>query len=99
MRNIKELLEIVLFKSKEEKDTFTGLCRYTNHLSDIKVITIKEGSYIDNFLKQHIINNDYSHYQVIYCECDYGQQNSLFFFKINDWEIRIKWLEEVISKL
>lgn len=110
MRNIKELLEILLLKSKETRDgtyfrfknsniTCFGLCSLSRSLKNDNILTHGEEYHIHIFLINEIIENDYSHYPVIYTYCDYGKMNSFYFFKNNDWDTRIKWLEEVISKL
>jgi len=89
-RSLRELL-IVL---RENQSVFkNGLCVLAYRLAKQKVLTFKEVTKIQNFItreckknkKYYIVENDISYLP--------------FYFPINKWEPREKWLDKWIKKL
>lgn len=92
MRDIKELLDILLTECKSKitnvyffKNETSGFCEVTCSLKREFIITKNEEYRIDSFLKDRLLEDDYSHYPVTYEWCDYGTQDSYYFFKPGDW--------------
>ena len=77
----------------------SGLCGIVVNMLFLKIITGEEYAQLNDFLSNEIKNSIYENYPVIYFLSEYGERNSLFFFKPRDWTIRKKWLTQIINTL
>ena len=77
----------------------SGLCGICADMLFLKIITPKEYFQLNNFLSNEIKNPIYKNYPITSFLSEYGERNSLFFFKPRDWTIRKKWLTQIINTL
>ena len=77
----------------------SGLCGIVVDMLFLKIITGEEYFQLNDFLNNEIKNPTYKNYPITSFLSEYGERNSLFFFKPRDWTIRKKWLTQIINTL
>ena len=77
----------------------SGLCGIFADMLFLKIITSEEYFQLNDFLSNEIKNPTYKNYPITSFLSEYGERNSLFFFKPRDWTIRKKWLTQIINTL
>ena len=77
----------------------SGLCSIVLNMLFLKIITTEEFIQLNDFLSNEIKNPTYENYPITSFLSEYGERNSLFFFKPRDWTIRKKWLTQIINTL
>ena len=89
MRNIKELLQVMLDNQNLFKE---GLCCWNTELYLSCLITMEER----DTLRDYILNNRPSMFSSIEA---FVSRNSCYYWKCGDVKPRIKWLNRQINKL
>lgn len=91
---LKKLLnKIIKVKNRDGFIMFSGFCTFI-----ISEFNGKDRSLLFKTLEDEILKDKYSEFPVTYYMSKYSKNmDSLFYFERNNWDIRIKWLKEVIK--
>ena len=94
MRELKELLQLVLDKVNEETPRCFGLCYFVESIEEDDIITLEEGSFVVRYIQCNDPREGSD-----FPEEFRGYDGNLFFFRMGDWDIRRRYLSYLISKL
>lgn len=87
MRNIKELLELML---KNEQGYFSGLCNWVSNLYLSKIINLEEKIRLINYIN----NNRPSKWSSLSA---FKSRNTRFYWEYKNIKPRIKWIKKHIK--